>query len=106
MSAGIDCDKEPLVRSEVMNQLSLCRQGGITAAELEAAREAVLSSLRGVHDSPGAIEGYYATGALSGLNRDPDVYMEEVRAVTLADVVEAAKTVALHTTYFLKGVGA
>ena len=105
VSAGIDCDKEPLVRGEVLRQLALCQRGEITPAELEAAREAVLSSLRGVHDSPGAIEGFYATGALSGLNRDPQRYMEEIRAVKLEDVVEAAKTVKLHTTYFLKGVG-
>lgn len=106
VSAGIDCDKEPLVRGEVLRQLELCKKGEITQAELEAAREAVLSSLRGVHDSPGAIEGYYATGALSGQRWDPDTYMARIKAVTMEDVVAAAATVKLHSSYFLKGVGA
>lgn len=106
VSAGIDCDKEPLVKGEILHQLELCKEGQITAAELEAAREAVLSSLRGVHDSPGAIEGFYATGALSGQGRDPETYMAQVRAVTLQDVIAAAGTIRLHSTYFLKGVGA
>ena len=106
VSAGIDCDKEPLVRGEVLRQLDACKNGEITSAELEAAREAVLSSLRGVHDSPGAIEGYYATGALSGQTWDPETYMARIKAVTMEDVVAAAATVKLHSSYFLKGVGA
>ena len=105
VSAGIDCDKEPLVRGEVLRQLDACKNGEITSAELEAAREAVLSSLRGVHDSPGAIEGYYATGALSGQTWDPETYMARIKAVTMEDVVAAAATVKLHSSHFLKGVG-
>ena len=104
VSAGIDFDKEELVRQEVLRQLELCRQGRITEAELGAAKEAVLSSLRATHDSPGAIEGYYATGALSGMGMTPAEYMAAVERVTLEDVVAAAGTVKLHSTYFLKGV--
>ena len=106
VSAGIDCDKEPLVRGEVLGQLDACKKGDITPAELEAAREAVLSSLRGVHDSPGAIEGYYATGALSGQKWDPETYMARIKAVTMEDVVAAAAGIRSHSSYFLKGVGA
>ena len=81
----------------------MCQQGEITEAELESARQALLSSLRGTHDSPGAIEGYYATAALSGLGMTPEMYMAALREVQLSDVVAAAKSLTLHTTYFLKG---
>ena len=104
VSAGIDCDKKDLVIEEVLQELENCRQGRISDEELEAAREALLSSLRGTLDSPGSIEGYFATGALSGLALSPAEYMEKIEAVTLDQVVEAAKSVHLHTTYFLKGV--
>ncbi len=103
VSAGIDSDKEPLVRSEVLAQLDACCQGQITEEELRAAKEAFLSSLRGVHDSPGSIESYYSTHLLSGAFRAPHVYMDQIRAVTVDDVVAAAKKLQLHTTYFLKG---
>ena len=43
------------------------------------------------------------TAALSGMGMTPQVYAGKIRAVTAEDVVEAAKTLALHTTYFLKG---
>ena len=104
VSAGIDFDKEQLVRQEVLRQLEACRAGDITGSELKAAKEAILSSLRATHDSPGAIEGYYATAALSGLAFAHDGYMEAVEAVTLEDVVACARQLELHTTYFLKGV--
>ena len=104
VSAGIDFDKETKTREEVLRQLDACKQGDITEMELNAAKEAVLSSLRATHDSPGAIEGYYATAALSGMGLTPDAYMTAIRAVTVDDVVAAANTVQLHTSYFLRGV--
>ena len=67
------------------------------------AKEAVLSSLRTIHDSPGAIEGYYATSALSGLRLTPQDYIQAVEQATAEDVAKAAKTLRLHTVYFLRG---
>ncbi|MBR4291873.1 MAG: insulinase family protein [Oscillospiraceae bacterium] len=106
VSAGIDREKEAQVRQEVLSQLAACCRGEITQEELNAAKEALLSSLRGIHDSPGSIESYYSTHRLSGMFRSPQQYMEEILAVTMEDVIAAAKTVKLHTTYFLKGVQA
>lgn len=105
VSAGIDACKEEVVRREIFAQLEACRTGDITPAELVAAKEALLSSLRTVHDSPGAIEGYYATAALSGLILSQKEYIEAVSAVTLEDVIAAAKTLQYHSSFFLKGVG-
>ena len=103
VSAGIDFDKELQTREEVLRQLDACRNGDITEEELNAARAALLSSLRGTHDSPGAIEGYYSTGALSGLSMTREGYMQALEAVTKEQVAAAANTLQLHTTYFLKG---
>lgn len=104
VSAGIDAKQEETVRSEILRQLQLCKDGDITGEELTAAREAVLSGLRTVHDSPGSIEGYHSTAALSGLCMDLEEYRQAVSAVKIADVVAAAKTVELHSSFFLQGV--
>ena len=104
VSAGIDFDKEQQTRDEIGRQLDAIRNGDVTDEELNAAKEALLSSLRGTHDSPGAIEGYYATSALSGMNLTVDAYMDAVRTVTKEDVSRMARQLKLHTTYFLKGV--
>ena len=103
-SAGIDFHQEPVVRQQVLQQLDACRNGDISEAELTAAKQALLAQLQSTHDSPGAIEGYYATAALSGLSWDTAVYMEKVAAVTPEDVSRAARQLELHTVYFLKGV--
>ena len=103
VAAGIDFDKEELTRREILRQLDACKQGDITVEELNAAKAAIVSSLRATHDSPGAIEGYYATAALSGMGLTPESYMAAVEKVDLAAVVAAAETVQLHSTYFLKG---
>lgn len=103
VSAGIDAIQEEMAREEILRQLDACRNGEITDGELGAAREAILSALRATHDSPGAIESYYATAALSGMARNTEQYAQAVRAVTREQVAQAARSVKLHTTYFLKG---
>ena len=103
VSAGIDFDKEEMTRSEILRQLDACKAGNISPEELTAAKEAMLSSLRTTHDAPGSIESYYSTAALSGLGMTTAEYMAAVEKVTLEQVIAAANTVALHTTYFLKG---
>ena len=103
VSAGIDFDKEDMTRQEIETQFRACQAGDITEEELVSAKEALLSSLRATHDSPGAIEGYYATAALSGMKLTPAEYMAAVEAVTVDQVATAARTVTPHSSFFLKG---
>lgn len=104
VNAGIDGDMAEAVREEIARQLASCAKGDFTQEELAAAKEAMLSSLRGAHDSPASIEGYYASAALSGLGMTPVEYMEAVRAVTAADAARAAGSLTLRGSYLLKGV--
>ena len=103
VAAGIDFDKETAAREEILRQLAACKEGHISDTELTGAREALLSALRASMDSPGAIESYYSTAAISGSGRSLDAYMAAVEAVTLEQVVEAARSLQLHTVFFLKG---
>ena len=102
VSAGIDADKKDLVQGEVLGQLECCRRGEITHQELNAAKQALISGLRATHDSPGAIEGYYATAALSGNPWTPEEYMAAVAAVTGEQAARAARSLEAHTVYFLR----
>ena len=103
VSAGIDFDKEQLTREETLRQLEACRNGEITAEELNAAKESICSGIRSTHDSPGAIEAYYCTTILTGSRRSADEYLEQIRQVTLEDVVAAARSLTLRGSYFLRG---
>jgi predicted Zn-dependent peptidase len=103
VNAGIDFDKETAVKQEVLRQLQLCKDGAVTEEELISAKQTLLSGLRSVYDSPGAMEGYFSTAAITGQNRTPEEHIRQVEAVTLADVAEASSTISYHSTFFLKG---
>jgi predicted Zn-dependent peptidase len=103
VSAGIDFDKEEKTRAEILHQLQLCCQGQITEEELNAAKESLRSGLRATHDSPGAIESYYSSMALSEVNSSPAEQLEKVERVTLEDAAAAARTLTLRASFFLKG---
>ena len=104
VSAGIDSEKDQLVRQEIMAQLDACCRGDITPEELQSAKQAMRSSLLATHDSPGSIENYYASAALSGLSLNPEQYLHQVEQTTIQQVQEAAQKLKLHSVFFLKGV--
>ena len=106
VSAGIDCQKATQVKEESLRQLQGICNGDFTPEELHAAKQAICTSLQTTHDSTGSIESYYSTTALSGLGMDPETYIRAVEQVSADEVAALAKTVRLHTVYFLKGVGA
>ena len=103
VSAGIEFQKKQIVQEEILHQLREICDGNITREELTAAKEALLSNLRATHDSPGAIEGYYASAAISGIGMTPAEFMTAISRVTPEDVSAAAKTLSLQTVYFLRG---
>lgn len=103
VNAGIDTQQEQAAKSAILAQLEACRAGRISQEELTAAKQSILSGLQAVYDSPGAMEGYFSTAAISGQARTPEGYSDEIRAVSLADVQQAAQTLTLHSTFILKG---
>ena len=105
VDAGIDTAQEQAAKEAIFAQLAACQAGEISDGELAAAKESLLSGLRSIYDSPGAMEGYFSTAAISGLGRTPEGYAREIQAVTAHAVAEAANTVTFHSTFFLKGEG-
>ena len=104
VAAGMDTAQAEVVEQEILRQIQKCRDGEITDAELHNARQSLISSLQGIHDSPSSIENYYATGALSGLTLSTDEYTHQVQGTTLSRLAEMAKKLELHSVYLLKGV--
>ncbi len=104
VSAGMDHDMAETVEREILQELEKCRQGQITESELRSAKQSLVSSLKGVHDSPGSIESYYSTGALSGMQLSIEAYREQVEQTTVSKLADLAKEMKLHSVFLLKGV--
>lgn len=103
ISSGIEFENFETAKAEILRQLDACVRGDITEQELENARQAILSSLRASLDSPGRMDEYCLGCALDGREETVQTLMEQIRAVTMAQVMEAAAGITLDTVYFLKG---
>ncbi len=104
VSSGIDVGNYDTAKAEILRQLRLTAEGEITEAELNAAKQAILSGLRAIPDSPGALENFHGTRSISGMPYDLNAYMAAVEQVAAEDVARCARSLRLHTVYFLKGV--
>lgn len=103
VEAGVDAADGEKARSEILRQLSLCCNGEITEEELNAAKKAFSSSLSAVMDSPSALEGYYTSAIRNGICLDTEKRIREVEQVTVSEVAAAARTVSLHSSFYLEG---
>lgn len=103
VSSGIDTKDYEKAKAEILAQLEECRCGEISREELDNAKKAIVSSLDTIPDSPGHMEDHHMFRILSGQPLDIAAYRAAVQAVTVGDVVAAARKVRLDTTFFLKG---
>ena len=103
ITAGVAPEKLEIAREEILRQVQFCKDGEITQQELVAAKQALITALSGVHDSPGSIEDYYTSILVAQSNMVVDQYLREVEKVTISQVQAAAQMLTLHTQYVLKG---
>ena len=103
VSSGIEFDRRDEAEHEILAQLEALRSGDFTEEELVSARKAVAGELRAMTDSPGALEDFYLTQNLRGLDYGPDVFAELCESVTREDILAVASDIQLDTVYFLRG---
>lgn len=103
VSSGIEFEKYQVAKEGILAQLDECKRGNISNDELESARSYLISRLRTINDSPGRLDDYSISQAVAGTSCSVNELIEQLKAVTLEQVVEAANTLVLDTIYFLKG---
>ena len=103
VSSGIAPENRETARAEILRQLDAVRTGGFTDEELQHARKHCAGLLRAVPDSPGALEEFYLSQALRGLDYGPEELAALCEMVTRADVLSVAGGIELDSVYFLHG---
>lgn len=103
VASGIDFDRYEEAKREILRQLALIAQGGVTSEELENARMHLVSSLRAGMDSPGRLDDYSLGQVLLGRTGTMADLADDLLRVTAKQVSAAAKRVSLDTVYFLEG---
>ncbi len=104
VSSGIENSNFEVAKNEILNQLSVCREGGISDGELESARDTLRNNWRAIMDDPIQLELYWQGQAIAGTFTKPEERIEQVKGVTKERVIKCAEETALDTVFFLKGV--
>ena len=102
--SGIDKSNFELAKSAILDQIEAIKKGDISEAEFSAAKKSLLNVYKGIYDSPAAIERFYLGKAVNGIHTDIETAAEKISAITVDEVVSAAKKLCVHTIYFLKGI--
>lgn len=102
VSSGVEFDKRSEAQSEILAQLSNCREGKIESWELEAAKRGVVSATLTMLDSQSRLEDFWLGQAVLP-GDELEKLVSRYEAVTMDEVVAAAGLVTPHTVYFLKG---
>lgn len=104
VNSGIENDKFEVARDEILRQLTLCREGDITDAEIDSARKTLAGAWRAMLDEPIQLERYWLQQAVAGTMLSPEERIGRLDTVTRDEIVAAAQATQLDTVYFMKGV--
>ena len=99
--AGIAPENRDIAVKEALRQMDEIKNGNVTAEELENARGAIIHALKGLGDNPAALAGWYLPNVLIGQVKTPSEVIEELKKVTLDDVIRVAGGITLDTVYTL-----
>lgn len=103
VSSGIETKDYDRALEEILRQLKAVQEGQWEDWELTGARSTILSSLRSLGDSQGALENWYLGQLATGETETPEEMARQLEQVTPERICAAAQTIALDTVYFLKG---
>ncbi len=103
VNAGIEFENYQKAYDEILLQLDEIKRGNITEHEFTSSVNTIINSYNSYYDDQRALATFYLTEAVSGRNMTIDKIIEEIKKVSLEDVVEVAEKIKLDTVYFLTG---
>ena len=102
VSSGIQLANLDAAKAEIFAQLDAVCRGDFSEDELQTAKAGVISDLRSIPDSQGALESFYLSQAVVGADYSPTDLAALVNEVTAAQVIAIAKSVECDQIYLLK----
>lgn len=101
IDSGVEADKIPAARAEILRQLDLLKAGEFSDADLEDTRRFLISQFYTVEDLQSSRAGWYVSQALSDTVQTPKEAADEMATVTRSRVVAAANTLELACEFRL-----
>lgn len=103
VDSGVEAANKDKAKDEILRQLEVLQHGKFEENELAQTKLALAGSFKSITDTPGGIESWYLSQALSGELQSPEQEAARIEALTKQDVMDAAAKVRLDTVYFLTG---
>ncbi len=103
VSSGIEPDNYDVALAEILRQLDAVKQGDIAPEELASAKSSLMHDLAALSDSAGALESFWLSQNLQGLEYGPEELAALVEDVTAEDIAAAARLLECDMVYFLRG---
>ncbi len=103
VGCGINSEDRAEAQAEILCQLDEIRNGNISDAELEAAKQSIFSDCREAEDHPEDYEEFSRMARLFGGPLTIDEYRDGIAGVTKEQIADAARKTQLDAVYFLRG---
>ncbi len=101
VDSGVELKNVERAEEEILNQLEAVKNGDFSDGDLDASVKSVTDTIYSYEDSQNTIDTWYSTRVRSETLRSPSEVAQTVCSVTREEVIEAAKTMRLHTVYKL-----
>ncbi|CAM3932822.1 insulinase family protein [Paenibacillus alkaliterrae] len=102
IQSGIEFANYDRAVAIIQAQLESMKQGELSELELDQTKAMISNHLRELQDSAYEMIAYDFNSVLTGKQRSAQQLLEQVQAVTAADIVKVAERVQLDTIYFLR----
>jgi predicted Zn-dependent peptidase len=98
---GIEISNRDRAERIIMDQFKAIENGDISDYEMEATKNSLVTDLKSMQDSQGAMVDFYISQYLSNTNENVDSFIEKITSVTKEDVIRVSKRLTPDTVYFL-----
>ncbi len=105
INAGIHPDNYRQAVDIILEQVEAVNQGKVSLEELEATKRGLINDFLTMEDNPMAIIDRGMLGTIHGIQREVEEAINQVRRVSVEDLVEQGQNLKLDTIYFLRGRG-
>ena len=102
-SCGVEPENRDTALAEILRQLDAVKNGDITPEELACAKQFLMTDLIAMADSAGALESFWLSQNVQGLEYGPAELAALVEDVTAEEVAAAAQNLACDMVYFMRG---
>lgn len=101
VDSGVEAQNAKKAEAEILRQLEIVKSGNFTDFEFESSKKSIVNSLRGYGDHQEAVDAWFTIKSAVNSPVSPEDFAKLIEKVDKNAVIEAAKTVKLHTVYML-----